>query len=237
MRHPLTLLFLCFSCLVSAQRSSLDFSGGLHYSFRTINADEEHDFILAARTEERGIVTGQVGLHYSRQFTDAYGFRSGLRLTALGHQQTATNLRWGNQHDGNGGFDPSIDPMEPDGFTIRHDMLFVEVPLLWHQSFGTMAWTPFVEVGFLPGAYLTTRSQATGDGTSETNYHDDTQSAINRFQLSSALSLGVDHYCSERFGLFVQANYRYQLTPLANGGIKERLYALGFEMGVRRSLP
>ncbi|WP_157976093.1 outer membrane beta-barrel protein [Lewinella sp. IMCC34191] len=236
MRHLLTLIFICICGFVNAQRSSLDLSTGLHYSFTTFSKDDQSQHTSTIAGEDRGIVTGQVGIHYRRRLSETNGLRTGLRLSELGYHTMLSGLRWGTQHDGQGGFDPAFDPGQPDELSRRTNRFFLEVPLIWQRTFGARAWIPYLEAGFLPGAYLTSRSRQEDDNGTTVTYYDESNGSVHRFQLSAALSMGIEYGLSERHALFVQANGRHQLRPLAEGPIKERLYAIGIEVGVRRGL-
>ena len=228
MRYVFILILTTLSCTCSAQRAFLDLSAGAHYSFRTLTLPDQPGRLHPTDSEEQGEIAGLAGVHYSRRLGERYGLRTGLRLTVLGYRTKVSGLRWGEQHDGSGGFDPTLDPSDPlatDGFTRRTD-----------RTFGSRTWGPYLEAGLLPGAYLTTRTRV-DDGTQvDVYYFDEAQDAVRRFQLSAALSLGVARPLSERYDVFVQVNGRYQITALAKGPIKERLYAVGLELGVRRGI-
>ena len=239
MRYVFILILTTLSCTSSAQRAFLDLSAGAHYSFRTLTLPDQPGRLHPTDSEEQSEIAGLAGVHYSRRLGERYGLRTGLRLTVLGYRTKVSGLRWGEQHDGSGGFDPTLDPSDPlgtDGFTRRTDRILLEVPLLWQQTFGSRTWEPYLEAGLLPGAYLTTRTRVE-DGTQvDVYYFDEAQDAVRRFQLSAALSLGVARPLSERHDVFVQVNGRYQITALAKGPIKERLFAVGIELGVRRGI-
>ncbi len=84
-------------------------------------------------------LTGKLSASYSkrlggqRQFGNylVAGIEGGVAQRSLDF----LNLRWGNQHDGDGGFDPGLDPGE-DGFD-RNNFLFADLAagLLWFMVF------------------------------------------------------------------------------------------------------
>ncbi|MFN7119254.1 MAG: PorP/SprF family type IX secretion system membrane protein [Saprospiraceae bacterium] len=83
--------------------------------------------------------TGKLSGSYSKRMGGTRKFGNYLVAGAeVGLAQRSIdflNLRWGTQHDGEGGYDPNLDPME-DGFT-RDNFLFADLAagLLWFMVF------------------------------------------------------------------------------------------------------
>ncbi len=237
MRLFFSLILLGFCFVTSAQRSSMDLAGGMHYSYRTLAGEDNHGLINGRNGREHGKLSAYLGLHYTRQLTPRVRLRTGLRFSALGYRMEANNLRWGSQHDGNGGFDPTLPGDLPGDISVQTDVIFLELPLLLQHTFDTGPWTPYVEAGLLPGAYLMTRSRSEDDSRKAVTYFDETASSVNRLHPGATLAFGTDYALSDRFDLFVEYAVRYQLTPLADAPIRERLYAGGLAVGLRRIFP
>ncbi|PPK88503.1 hypothetical protein CLV84_1471 [Neolewinella xylanilytica] len=237
MRLLASLLLLVFSATGFAQRSSVDVAGGVHYSYRTLSTDQDDGNVANPNEQENGILTGHLGIHYRRQLAERLFLRFGVRLSALGYASHHSGLRWGSQHDGAVGYDPALDPTLPASLAARKDLFFLELPLLVHRTFGGGRWIPFLEAGLLPGAYLTTRSRLSDPSREEVFYFDERQGGVHRFHLGAAFAVGTDCVLSDRYRLFVQSNLRYQLSPVADGPVRERLYAGGVSLGLRRTFP
>ncbi len=84
-------------------------------------------------------ITGKLSFAYSKKMGGGRNYGNYLVVGAeAGAAQRSIDflkLRWGLQHDGNGGFDPNIDPME-EGFD-RDNFLFADLAagLLWFSVF------------------------------------------------------------------------------------------------------
>ncbi|MCP9237842.1 hypothetical protein [Lewinella sp. JB7] len=216
----LFLLLLCFSVSVRAQmEASIDLVGGLDYTYRSLltSSDESHiSTILDNREKEYGKASWHVGLHYNRRLSEHVVLRSGLRLSSLGFGRESSDLRWGSQHTGTGTFEP--DSALPQRLRASYNSWFVDVPIIGRREFGSGRWTHFVEIGLLPSVYIAT------------------QTGPHRFHLAGLVSVGAQYTVSETYHLFGQPVFRYHLTPTAEGPIREHLYGVGMEVGVRRSL-
>ena len=237
MPRILLLLLLVSATGLAAQQSFLDASVGVHYAFRRLTDSDPPSGVNRLAENEQGVITGSVGFHYGRQLGDRLALRTGLRLMTLGYGFRIDGLRWGSQFDGQGGFDPGLDPDAPAEVTGRNDRIFLDVPLLVRYAMHPGRWKPYVEAGLLPGAYLTTRTEQRAGDERTVEYRDGARQSIHRVQLGAALSLGVSYGLSGRYALFLQGSGRYQLTPLADGPYRERPYAGGLEVGLRRNLP
>ena len=104
-----------------------------------------------AGESEFATIQGRLSLSYSKKMG---GYRKKAHYLVFGADAGITqrsvnfqNLRWGNQHDGNGGFDPDRMSME-DGFNLN-DYIFADV------SAGVLWFTVFDEDNnlYLGGAY------------------------------------------------------------------------------------
>ena len=236
MRYFLFAFFLLPAGSVFAQRSFVDVAGGLYHSYRRYASESQPDRVAGANERNYAILTGHLGLHYTYRLRQRLLVRTGLRISSLGYGTETSGLRWGSQHDGNGGFDPGLDPNQPSEFTARTERLFLDVPLLLHYGLEGHAWNPYLEVGLLPGIYLTRRVRHEFDRETTVTYTDETDGAVRRLQLGSSVALGVTHPLSSRYAIFVQGAARYQLTPLADGSIREHPFGVGLDLGLRRTL-
>lgn len=91
------------------------------------------------------------GLIAAQQFKNPHWmFISGFQYGYFQHQTTILNLRWGSQHDGNGGFDPNIDPGETTtGTTYLYTHQYLGMPLTLRYNFTTGSWRLYFSQGII----------------------------------------------------------------------------------------
>ena len=240
MHYTLFLAVLLCTGLLTAQRAAIDVAvaGGLTYRARSTPDRADRNLTSIRNDRETTVLNGYAGVHYALSVGPKTFLRTGLRLTGFGSATDVSTLRWGSQHGGGGGFDPTIDPGDPNAPTRRRtDHFFADVPLLLRRTLGGgVGWTPYVETGLLPGIYLTTRTLLENETEKKVTYRDDTEDGMRRLHLGGALALGLSRSLGERYVLFVQPVFRYQLTALAPARVRERPFSGSLEAGVRRAL-
>jgi len=189
------------------------------------------------------------GLSHTAGMTISYplgahwSISSGLAYANINqkHELDVEELRWGIQHDGNGGFDPGI-PSGEDiiAFSFQHTYHFVEVPLrLTYISNGNRL-RFYASAGLAPRFFITDRSKSTverDNGNTEENTYSDEIYKYNRIQLGLLTACGIELDLGQKAMLF--AGPRLQIHRF--GGESEQLdhsftadfMQLGLEMGVR----
>ncbi len=242
---PIAMLIRCFPALLllalsytalSQGNSSLDVSVGAGFAFRSLSYAGEDPGVISAiqyrRDEESPGHAYRAALHYNHRLSRHFFLRAGLRVTRTGYvNEWITDLRWGHQHDGNGGFDPDL--ARDIKTTSSH--WFVELPVAGRLEWGSGRWTPFLEMGLAPALYQSTYSERTTDVPVPVITRG-RQEGIRSVHLIASLSAGCAYRLSPTWQMFGQPTFRYHLTPLAEGSIKERLFNYGLELGLRRAL-
>ena len=241
MKFNITLLIMCFALIgcFGQANSSFDFVIGVDRSFRTVSSTEESleaTAVLEARAQEEAKQNWRIGANYRKEISDHVYLKLGARLTSVGYLVTDnSDLIWGIQHDGMGGFDPTIPSEEADFGNIYNDYWFVELPITVGYIKSVNKFSFYAEAGLSPNIYLTTLTKVeVGDEVTK-----DFQGTpnIRRGQLSGVVALGALYNLNEQLSVFVQPSYRYHLTNIANEGfINEHLYSYGVEFGLRKNL-
>ncbi len=234
-----SLLLLGLSYTAHSQgNSSLDVSAGAGFAFRSLSysGDEQtmKNIFQDRQDRERLGSAWHAGFHYNHQLGGQFFLRTGLRLTRIGYVNAwITDLRWGHQHDGNGGF--TNDPSLVRDLKTTTSYSYVELPIAGRYEFGSGRWSPFVEVGLSPALYHATYTIRTID-TPQPRLSRSREESIRDLQLIGSLSAGCAYRLSPNWQVFGQPTFRYHLTPLAEGPIQERLFSYGLELGIRRAL-
>ena len=166
--------------------------------------------------------------------------RTSAQFAEYGSQRSISNLRWGTQHDGNGGFDPDAPVPDdlPGSIRTRERHLYVEGALALRYQFRTRSnWQPFVEGGLAVGKYGTTattvreidlagRSTESSTARSDANYRD--LALIGRF------GAGTNYNFNERIGLYAMVVGQRHLNDFARPNtIKLYPWRASLEVGVR----
>ncbi|MTB52463.1 hypothetical protein [Lewinella sp. W8] len=142
------------------------------------------------------------------------------------------NLRWGTQHDGQGGFDPNAPSGEDfDLPMLNHRYVEGMVSLRRYFSQYVSPWSPYLEGGIVVGGYGTTTTQSTTPGDPPRSRRDPD---LNGTALIGRAAVGVDWQVSEIFSLYAQPTLQYHLRDINQASNRrEYPYQLSLEIGMR----
>ena len=178
----------------------------------------------------------RLGFNYNRRLSSRIFLKTGARLASVGYKgEKKTGLRWGTEHDGNGGW-AGPDPSLPHEIQLIDDYWFIEVPIAGRFEFGGKRLRPFIEAGGAPSVYLATRTKTVTDIGTDASFESGKALGFNQWHLVGYLSFGANYDIGERLQLFGQPVFRRHFTKLADAPIAEHLYNFGMELGVRRKL-
>ena len=141
-----TLILLLFASIVYAQHnSSIDLIGSIEYSYRTFTYSGSEEFLINSveerNAEEEGKSNWRFGFNYNKKLTDNLFLKTGLRLASVGYNGGYNDgLRWGTDHDGMGGFDPSLNPDLPRSVQFIYNFIFLEVPIVARWELSDKKW-------------------------------------------------------------------------------------------------
>ena len=233
-------LFLCF-CLVSISVSAQSkFSLGLELF---PHASWEHDPFIEELSPR---LSKHAGLAVGYQLGEHFRFQSGISYTEFGnrYELEGSELRWGLQHDGNGGFNPDIPNPEPLIGNIESSTIhrFLEVPLrLTYISSGDQT-RFYISTGIAPRVHIRSvskvRHEKPDNGGTDRSTSQISSANFDRIQFSVLGSAGVE---IELAGTTLFAGPRIQFQQLRgtsdsiNGPhhFEAGYFQLGLEMGVR----
>lgn len=223
-----TILFFLFLplCIWGQSQSTIDFVGGVGYSFPNFNvtAPDIPDF--------QGRFNFRFGVNYNRRIGKQLWLKTGARFARVGYKTgKLTNLRWGSENE-NGVWVP--DPTLPRESQSFNDYLFVDIPLAIRYEFGKKKLRPFAELGVSPYIFVTRISKKVTDLETSTKILRNI-GGFRNFHLTGQLSFGLDYTLNEKWIFFGQPIFRYHFTGLTQGS-QERLYSIGLEFGARLQL-
>lgn len=231
------ILFLLVPLVSFGQlNSSIDFITGIEYSYRSLNMDPDSsslpfNIIDLRNNRESGKANWRIGINYNKRLSNRFYLKTGLRLASVGYKgEKQTDLRWPSEI---GPWGYQYDPSLPHEMQLIYDYWFLEIPLAGRYVFLDKKFSPFIEVGISPSYYLTTKTKTITDIGNSTSFSRGGNSPFTNLHLVGVLSLGSNFTVNEKMQLFGQATYRRHLSKLVNASIKEYLYNIGMELGLR----
>lgn len=228
----LILSFLLLPTFLGAQcYGSFEFFGAAGFS------DTPNSF-TDGLIDRQPVFVNRFGFGASFHVGERTYLRTSMQFSSYGSRSTISGLRWGTQHDGNGGFDPNAPagPFEQIEGSERH--FYGEGMLALRYQFKTWSnWQPFVEGGFALGKYGTTYTKSTASGGTDgttTSYDSGAISNFRRISVAGRLGAGSNYNFSERVGVYGMAVLqRHLLNVNAEGPARLHPWQATLEVGVR----
>ena len=236
-RYLLVLPYLALCLTAFGQsKSSLDFTFGGWMTNHHYQAD--HPIINKVYGDELSMPGWKIGLHFNQVLTSGFStliFRTGLDVFTMGYttpQEAA--IFYGDPLDPSfetGDVFWSLGVLDFRKITYRH--MLVGVPLHLRLEFGRQALSPYIEFGLTPAYYLGSTSRYVSEiGTSAHAYRINS-SALNEFRFFADAAIGLNYKVTNRWQLFAQPIFSWQLNSSLNSRIAEHLFGLGLDAGVR----
>lgn len=218
------------------QLQTIEVIGSPDYSYRLLsNADSGDN---TAREQERGKLNYRAGINYTYKKSERIWMKTGIRFVQTGYiLQDEDNLMWPQEFDTlTGEYTP--DPTLPHELRRSSDYLFIEIPLAGRYILRRRNLTTFLEAGFSPHVYLTTRTREVTDLYEHTEYSREENEEFNKIQLVGTASIGFSYKIREGLQILVQPIFRYHLTKLylTDSPVREHLYNVGVELGLSYAL-
>ncbi len=111
-------------------------------------------------------------------------------------------------------------------------MPLFETPILLRYEIPKRRFSYFIEFGLAPSLSMTT--SANYSPKIDANKWDEADFLNNpKMQWASFSTIGVNYILNENFQTFLQPSFRYHLTTLNDTRIKENLYSLSLDFGMR----
>ena len=193
-------------------------------------------------TSDQGRVSYNFGLALSGPLkTERLHWLAGLQFSTFGSKYKSDALRWGTQHNGEGGFDPNL----PSGETLtrvnfRNAYFYLEMPLgvRYFLTQGKVKF--FVQPTLSPALFLTRRTDSELIFSDRPNEQETSSgSFINRRSLNlyAALGAGIEFPLSGKLSLQLMPQASMQAFSAAkNSTTGSRLYSVGLRAGLKFGL-
>ncbi|MCB0571616.1 MAG: outer membrane beta-barrel protein [Phaeodactylibacter sp.] len=232
------LLFAFFFCagLAQAQQS---WSLGLDYF---PNLSETRSIgVVDISEKESPKFCNNIGFSLSRELSPGWMLVTGIGFANIGHRYTDNSLRWGSQHNGNGGFDPTLPAGEDiEGITINYNYDYLEAPLKVQYSPLTGPWRLYLSGGVLFRVFLGQRYIIIKNlgGLGESVVQEKNATDINPLALALHSGIGLERTLAGRYQLFLEP--RLQLSYFGGrsygNDFQEKYLSYGAAAGLRLKL-
>ena len=233
------LLLLSFILLLtywlSAQES--DWSLGMQTSYY-----QTHFVKSPLQGEKTADQSLAAGLTVSKKLNQKVTFYGGLNISSFGDSYYANELRWGTQHDGQGGFDPGIDPGE-DISTVQFNWKYfylntrIGINAYFNEGRFRVFCYPFAEGNFYLTNNRTTTLQYLDGQIENQPVEKNLITDFRKFNISVGMGLGLEANLSRRVGIYLMPNTSYMLRGMsrdaANGA---RYWSVGGTLGLNYRL-
>lgn len=227
-----TILFLLlFLPFLSFSQSQLDVFGSADLTNCNYGWDS---FSGSVRNSKKARFNTHFGVNYYQNIKEVLWFKVGLGFVSTGFREDGVSeLRYGSQHDGQGGFNPNAPAQEISWKTNHH---FLEVPIGLRLDFSGKKITPFLEFGISTMYYLQTVSVR--EGFNEPRSVDRFRAnSINQIQFAPVFALGANYKLNEKWSVYAQPNFHYHLTKMAKEpSIGVHQWGIGVGVGARMNL-
>jgi hypothetical protein len=212
-KHSLAFLtLLSFTTFAVAQNSiKLGVDYFPNYSIHT-NADP------IVENSREGKVSFSLGITAAKNISDRLSIHTGLYYANVGTQNTVDDLRWGLQHDGQGGFNPDLDTGDDiDDITYRNSLQFVEIPLKARYVILDKGWQLYVSQAIIGRYFINERQKVI---VNREDQHDTRYYTINSTynSISPALqsAIGIAKPIGKQISLYLEPRCQFNFMVMQN---------------------
>ncbi|MCP3927942.1 MAG: outer membrane beta-barrel protein [Bacteroidetes bacterium] len=237
MKKQLFTVLFTFICIWGFSQNS-NFQLGVHFQpkFSKSNVEREGGF------KHGGFrFSYSMGLTVGYDLSDRLLIEGGLTLMNIGDKtiEDFDDLRWPSQHDGDGGYDPSLPSNEDFGdFSIKYNHAFIEVP--FKLRYFAFAKIPSLYITGGVSALINIRNstltkETFSDGSSEKRKENILTPRFHRFNAAISTSIGYEHSFTNGMRLFVEPTFQiipYNIAP-QDIEVNRRYYSFGLNTGLR----
>lgn len=177
-----------------------------------------------------------LGLGLSRQINSRISLYSGLAFFSARSESLGQTLRWGNEHDGNGGFG-GPNSGNPSSLSFQEHLYYLQLPLQIQVYLTSGKWRSYIKSG-LQLEYLLARrtafEQTMGNDQIITTHTIDDDASLRPLNLMANLGIGLEWVRTARQSFFLEPEGRISLLGVSPTALyPSRRYDLGIRAGFR----
>jgi Outer membrane protein beta-barrel domain len=233
MKNLILFCFLvCPFFAFSQSRSSIDFMISPDYTYRIFNVPNDDKSIKPFYDSiEKPNLGFHLGVNYSRKIAKKAFLSGGIQFLTAGYYVKKDNLVWGSEINPDGSI--TSDLTLPHSFKSSYDYYLLNFPIALRYVINENKFSPYFEAGIVPSYNFFRRTKTTfdiGESTIQKDYD------VNSFAFFTHFGFGGNLKLNDKWQVFTQSTFRYQVTSTYNSINKEHLYSIGLELGARMSL-
>ena len=231
------LLFLLPTFSLFAQGEKSPWSLEFHYTPQYFGyySPEGRTSILVEDTY-RAAYSYRLGAAANYQLSEKTVLSVGLAFQNSSEKTDWLDLRWGNEHDGEGGW-AGPDPNNPNWGRLNIYYYFLQTPISLKHYFNSGKFRFYLRPGLQSDWAIGRRTAVNKDFGEEgvlTTHELEAEKKLRPFNVSLSLGVGMAMVFRKRVSFFAEPEFRTSLLTITeNNQLKTRFYNLGWKMGVQ----
>jgi Outer membrane protein beta-barrel domain len=224
----LSLIMLPF-LMFSQSRSSIDFMFSPDFTYRTFKVPNDDKFIKRLYDSiEKPNLGFHFGLNYSRKIAKKVYLSGGLQFSTAGYHTQLNDLVFPDDINSNG-------PVTNITHSVKlsYDYYLINLPVELQYLFSENKFSPYFKIGLSPTYNMYRRTKTVLD-MEEPRIRKDFN--VNHYTAFIQFGIGGILKLNDKWQIFAQPTFRYQITAAKSPENKDYLYSIGIELGARMSL-
>lgn len=232
-RRTFTLMLFLFSTFnfITAQEGfqfGLDFFPNYSWHTNPINSSSDYN----------GKFSQSLGLYVKKGLAQRLSIQTGFNYANMGTTYESTDdLRWGLQHNGEGGYDSKLESGESiDRFSTVNTLHFIEIPLKLHYVVVDKTYQIYFSQALLGRFFINEYQKTTFevDGNNETQ-REKLNSEIESPSTAWQSGIGCSFPLNDNTKMFLEPRFQLNtFSPIASNSkpVKVRFGSIGLAMGI-----
>ena len=230
MKKLILFYFLAFPFLIFAQsRSSIDFMFSPDLTYRNYNAFNQPYTQQLFDSIDKPNIGFHTGINYNRKVSRKIYLSGGVHLSKMGYSSKMDNLVFPSDLDSITGL-----PISTHTVKLSYDFYLISFPLELRYDFNDRNFSPYLKIGISPTlnmySYIKSQIDIEDERTQKNNYQ------LNHLTALLQIGFGANFKLNDKWQIFAQPTFRYQLTKIRKEYDSNHLYSIGIELGARMSL-
>jgi hypothetical protein len=222
-------LIMLPSLMFSQSRSSIDFMFSPDVTYRIFKVPNDDKFVKRLYDSiEKPNLGFHFGLNYNRRIAKKVYLSGGLQFSTAGYHTQLNDLRFPEEIDPNG-------PVSNITHSVKfsYDYYLVSLPVELQYLFNENKFSPYFKIGLSPTYNMYRRTKTVLD-LEEPRIQKDFN--VNHYTAFIQFGIGGILKLNDKWQIFAQPTFRYQITAAKSPENKDYLYSFGIELGARMSL-
>jgi hypothetical protein len=224
----LSLIMLQF-LMFSQSRSSIDFMFSPDVTYRTFKVPNDDKFIKRLYDSiEKPNLGFHFGINYNRRIAKKLYLSGGIQFSTAGYHTQLNDLVFPDDISSNGSVSNITHSVK-----FSYDYYLISLPVELQYLFNENKFSPYFKIGLSPTYNMYRRTKTVLDS-EEPRIQKDYN--VNHYTAFIQFGIGGNLKLNDKWLIFGQPTFRYQITAAKSPENKDYLYSIGIELGARMSL-